>query len=72
MIQEFEEENPTIKIKLDAPPEAETVLKTRLTKNDMPDIMSIGGNSTYGELGRAGVLYDFSDAEVLKTFNHHM
>lgn len=67
MIQEFEEENPTIKIKLDAPPEAETVLKTRLTKNDMPDIMSIGGNSTYGELGRAGVLYDFSDAEVLKS-----
>ncbi|MGM0873290.1 MAG: ABC transporter substrate-binding protein [Bacillota bacterium] len=67
LIQEFEEKNPDIKIKLDAPPEAETVLKTRLTKNDMPDIMSIGGNATYGELGRAGVLHDFSESELLKT-----
>ncbi|MEK3889782.1 ABC transporter substrate-binding protein [Bacillus sp. FSL K6-3431] len=67
MIKDFESQNPDIKIKLDAPPEAETVLKTRLTKNDMPDIMSIGGNSTYGELARAGVLNDFSDTEVVKT-----
>ncbi|ALC91443.1 ABC transporter substrate-binding protein [Bacillus sp. FJAT-18017] len=66
-IKEFEEQNPDIKIKLDAPPEAETVLKTRLTKNDLPDLMAIGGNATYGELGRAGVLEDFSDSELLKT-----
>ncbi|WP_338786802.1 ABC transporter substrate-binding protein [Metabacillus sp. FJAT-53654] len=67
IIAEFEEQNPDIKIKLDAPPEAETVLKTRLTKNDLPDIMSIGGNATYGELGRAGVLHDFTDSELLKS-----
>ena len=67
IIADFEKENPDIKIKLDAPPEAETVLKTRLTKNDLPDIMSIGGNATYGELGRAGVLHDFSDSELVKT-----
>lgn len=67
LIAEFEKQNPDIKIKLDAPPEAETVLKTRLTKNDMPDIMSIAGNATYGELGRAGVLHDFTDSKILKT-----
>ncbi|MFC0272188.1 ABC transporter substrate-binding protein [Metabacillus herbersteinensis] len=67
LIKEFEEKNPDIKIKLDAPPEAETVLKTRLTKNDLPDLMSIAGNATYGELARAGVLNDFSDSELLKT-----
>jgi raffinose/stachyose/melibiose transport system substrate-binding protein len=67
IIADFEEQNPDIKIKLDAPPEAETVLKTRLVKNDMPDIMSIAGNATYGELGSAGVLHDFSDSELLKT-----
>jgi raffinose/stachyose/melibiose transport system substrate-binding protein len=67
IIKEFEEKNPDIKIKLDAPPEAETVLKTRLTKNDLPDIMSIGGNATYGELGRAGVLHDFTDSELVNT-----
>ena len=66
-IEEFEKENPEINIKLDAPPEAETVLKTLLTKNDMPDLMAIGGNSTYGELAEAGVLTDFSDSELLKT-----
>ncbi|PAE26597.1 extracellular solute-binding protein [Bacillus sp. 7894-2] len=67
LIKEFEAENPDIKIKLDAPPEAETVLKTRLTKNDLPDIMSIAGNATYGELARAGVLEDFSGTELAKT-----
>lgn len=66
-IKEFEAENPDINIKLDAPPEAETVLKTRLTKNDLPDVMAIGGNATYGELARAGVLEDFSDTELVKT-----
>jgi raffinose/stachyose/melibiose transport system substrate-binding protein len=66
-IEEFEKENPDINVKLDAPPEAETVLKTLLTKNDMPDLMAIGGNSTYGELAEAGVLNDFSDSELLKT-----
>jgi len=65
LIKDFEEKNPDIKIKLDAPPEAETVLKTRLTKNDLPDIMSIGGNATYGELGRAGVLHDFTESELI-------
>ncbi|WP_409304224.1 ABC transporter substrate-binding protein [Peribacillus sp. SCS-155] len=66
LIKEFEKKNPDIKIKLEAPPEAETVLKTRLTKNDLPDLMSIAGNATYGELGRAGVLNDFSDSESVK------
>lgn len=65
LIKQFEAENPNIKIELNAPPEAETVLKTRLTKNDLPDIMSIGGNATYGEIARAGVLKDFSDSELL-------
>ncbi|WP_409296847.1 ABC transporter substrate-binding protein [Peribacillus sp. SCS-26] len=67
LIKEFEKENPDIKIKLDAPPEAETVLKTRLTKNDLPDVMAIGGNAAYGELARAGVLQDFSEDPLLKS-----
>ncbi|MCM3584610.1 extracellular solute-binding protein [Mesobacillus maritimus] len=65
LIAKFEEQNPDIDIKLEAPPEAETVLKTRLTKDDLPDIMSIGGNATYGELARAGVFHDFTDSELV-------
>jgi raffinose/stachyose/melibiose transport system substrate-binding protein len=67
LIKEFEQKNPDIKIKLDAPPEAETVLKTKLTKNDLPDLMAIGGNATYGELARAGVLNDFTGSDLVKT-----
>lgn len=66
LIKKFEAENPNIDIELNAPPEAETVLKTRLTKNDLPDLMSIGGNATYGEIARAGVLKDFSDSDLVK------
>ncbi|WP_261130752.1 ABC transporter substrate-binding protein [Bacillus sp. Marseille-Q3570] len=66
IIKDFEKENPEIDIKLSAPPEAETVLKTRMTKNDLPEIMSIGGNATYGELARAGVLHDFSGTDLEK------
>ncbi|SHF95044.1 ABC transporter substrate-binding protein [Ornithinibacillus halophilus] len=65
LIEEFESQNPDINIKLEAPPEAETVLKTRLTKDDLPDIMSIGGNATFGELARAGVFHDFTDSDAL-------
>ncbi|HET7627653.1 MAG TPA: extracellular solute-binding protein [Bacillales bacterium] len=67
LIEQFEEKNPNINIKLSAPPEAETVLKTRLTKNDLPDIISMGATQTYGELARAGVLKDFSDYKKLET-----
>ncbi|QGH36740.1 extracellular solute-binding protein [Gracilibacillus salitolerans] len=65
LIEEFEKHNPNITIELEAPPEAETVIKTRLTKDDLPDIMSLGGNATYGELARAGVFHDFSDSEII-------
>ncbi|MFD1849348.1 ABC transporter substrate-binding protein [Oceanobacillus bengalensis] len=65
LIEKFEAENPDIDINLEAPPEAETVLKTRLTKDDLPDIMSIGGNATYGELAREGVFHDFTDSESI-------
>ncbi|MCK1991048.1 extracellular solute-binding protein [Peribacillus muralis] len=64
LIQEFEKQNPTIKINVETGPE--TVITTGLTKNDLPDIMSIGGSPLYGELGRAGVLHDFSEDNMLK------
>ncbi|TMW72298.1 ABC transporter substrate-binding protein [Alteribacter natronophilus] len=62
LIEQFESEHPEISVNLEAPPEAETVLRTRLTRGDMPDIMSIGGNATYGELAREGVFYDLSES----------
>ncbi|WP_026674564.1 ABC transporter substrate-binding protein [Alkalihalobacterium bogoriense] len=65
LIEKFEHENPGIKITQNNVPESDTVLLSRLTQNDVPEIMSINGNVTYGELARAGALRDFSeDANV--------
>ncbi|ATO37189.1 extracellular solute-binding protein [Geobacillus thermodenitrificans] len=66
LIKQFEAKNPNIDVELTLPPEAETVLKTRLTKNDMPDLMAIGGNAAYGEIARAGAFYDFSNESYLE------
>lgn len=65
LIADFEAEHENISITLESPPEAETVLRTRLTRGDMPDVMTIGGNATFGELGREGVLRDLSEEAFL-------
>ncbi|WP_125766455.1 ABC transporter substrate-binding protein [Lapidilactobacillus wuchangensis] len=66
LIKEFEQENPDIEVKLTTPPDAETVMKTRLTKNDIPDMFAMSGNGTFGELARAGVFADFSGNQNLE------
>lgn len=64
-IDEFQKENPNIQIKLNVPPEMATVIKTRLTKNDLPDMIATGGEATYGELARAGALLDVTNDPML-------
>ncbi|SDY30802.1 raffinose/stachyose/melibiose transport system substrate-binding protein [Evansella caseinilytica] len=63
LIEKFEAQNPDINITQNNVPESDTVLLSRLTQNDVPEIMAINGNSTYGELARAGALKDFSGDE---------
>ena len=65
MIADFQTKNPNIKIVLNAPPDSGTVLKTRLTKNDMPDVLSMGGDGLYGELATNGILLDLSDESFM-------
>ncbi|WP_052158746.1 ABC transporter substrate-binding protein, partial [Halobacillus sp. BBL2006] len=67
LIEEFEKQHPDINVELYAPPSAETVLRTRLVKEDMPDILSIAGSSLYGELADAGMLTDYSGTKMLET-----
>lgn len=49
-----------VKIVLNTPADPGTVLKTRLAKNDVPDIMALGGDNNYTEVQSAGVLADLS------------
>lgn len=56
----FTAQNPGITIEVNSPADAGTVLRSRLTKNDLPDLMFIGGDATYTELVAGGVLTDLS------------
>lgn len=67
LIDKFTEANPKVKITITAPSDAGTVLKTRLTKNDIPDIIACGGDTTYTELQSAGVLEDLSGEDYLSS-----
>lgn len=60
LVDEFNAEHPETKIVISAPADAGTVLKTRLAKNDIPDILALGGDNNYTEVQSAGVLEDLS------------
>ena len=45
MIDKFEKENPNIHIQMDSPSDALTILKTRLVKENPPDIAILGGHT---------------------------
>ena len=61
LVSEFEKENDGVKIKITSSPDAVTALKTRLTKNDIPDLLLTGGDVTFAELKEAGVLENLTD-----------
>ncbi|UOF88681.1 extracellular solute-binding protein [Fodinisporobacter ferrooxydans] len=66
LIKKFEQENPNIKVTQTNPPDAETVIKTRIAKNNLPDVIGIGGDSTYAEMAKDGLLADFTKSSELK------
>jgi raffinose/stachyose/melibiose transport system substrate-binding protein len=64
-INEFEEANPGITVKLEAMPSENmrTVLQTQLRSGEGPDVFSWGSGPGYaGALAEAGLLYDLTDA----------
>lgn len=62
LADEFMSQNKNVSIEINSMSDAGTVLRTRLTKNDLPDIIACGGDATYTELQSAGVLMDMSEA----------
>ncbi len=61
LIARFEERYPNINIEQNNVPEFETVIMTRLATDDLPAIIGMGGTADWGELAKAGYLYDFSN-----------
>ena len=66
LIEKFESEHENIQVNLYAPPDAETLLRTRLVKDDMPDIVAIAGSALYGELTKANMLVDYEGSPMIE------
>ena len=66
---QFEKQNPDIKVIVQTVPDPETALRTRLVKNDVPDVLTLNGNGTFGEFASAGIFKDFANAPVLDDVN---
>ncbi|KSU82092.1 raffinose/stachyose/melibiose transport system substrate-binding protein [Fictibacillus enclensis] len=60
LIKKFEKENPKIDVVQTQPPDAVTVLKTRISKRDIPDVIGMGGDISYSDVAKAGALKDVS------------
>ncbi|MEE6261663.1 extracellular solute-binding protein [Plantactinospora sonchi] len=67
IIADFERENPGIRVVQNHVPDSETALRTRLVRDDVPDVLTLNGNASYAELARAGVFYDFSGVPAVET-----
>jgi raffinose/stachyose/melibiose transport system substrate-binding protein len=69
LVSDFNDEHPGIRVVQNAVPDSETALRVRLVREDYPDVMTLNGNFTFGEVATAGVFYDFSDEPILQEIN---
>ncbi|OWR31729.1 ABC transporter substrate-binding protein [Saccharibacillus sp. O23] len=69
LIAKFNEENPDIAVTQTNPPDAETVLMTRVVKEDVPDVIGMGATDTYSVLGQSGIFADLTGEPALDRIN---
>lgn len=65
--KEFNETHHDIKLVIESPNDAMTILKTRLIRGDYPDIIGIGGDINYSNFVDSNILADLSDYQGLQT-----
>lgn len=63
MQERFNASHSDIHLTIESPNEAMTILKTRLIREDYPDIVGIGGDINYSNFLDAGLFMDVSDFE---------
>jgi raffinose/stachyose/melibiose transport system substrate-binding protein len=69
IIADFEAENPDIRVVQNQVADADTAIRTRLVKDDVPDVITLNGNGGLGQLMRAGVFHDFTGDPLLDRIN---
>lgn len=65
--ERFNATHDNIHLDIESPNEAMTVLKTRLIREDYPDIVGIGGDINYSNFLDAELFADISDLDVVNT-----
>ena len=65
LIKDFEAENPDISVEQQNSSDYLTVLKSRIAKNDIPDVISVNA-SNYNDIAQAGILAEQSGTEAYK------
>lgn len=66
LIEKFEKENPDIHVKMSAPSDPISILKTRLIKNDEPDMAAVLGDSSYTSFVDSDMFLDLQGEDVLE------
>ena len=66
LIEKFNASQSRIHVIQVNPPDAETVLKTRVVKDDIPDIIGMGATDTYSLLAQSGILMDMTNRPLLE------
>lgn len=69
IIDEFEVENPDIRVIQNQQPDADTSIRTLLVKRRTPDVITLNAGGKLPELLQAGVFYDFSEDPILETIS---
>ncbi len=66
---EFEKQNPDVRVIVDTPADPETALRTRFVKDQVPDVMTLNANGTFGEFASAKIFRDFAGDSALDGVN---
>lgn len=67
--EDFNAANPGIVVSQNFQADNITSLRARLVKGDVPDLITINGDYSYGALARTGVFYDFATTSLLDGVN---
>lgn len=69
LIAEFEAANPDIRVEQNNVPDFLSVLRSRLVKNDPPEVVAINGDQNFRALVQAGIFHDYADSPLLADLN---
>lgn len=64
--KKFEQENPDVKVYINSPGDAYAILKARMVKGNVPDIVGLDATQTYVDYAKAEIFEDLTDSELTK------